>query len=102
AHDAAIERRRGVDNRRQAAEMTIEPLLKFHSETVITCQDARAAVHQRALHFSRRPENADRKRVEIFPRPGAIRPSRKFAEKRTRAVVRRVSMTVDGTRAEAE
>jgi len=33
AHDAVLDR--GVDNRTQAASMTIEPLLKFHSETAI-------------------------------------------------------------------
>jgi hypothetical protein len=60
------------------------------------CQDARPAMRQGTLHFSRRPENAIVNVYKFSHGLGAIRPSRKFARKRTRAIVERVSMKVDG------
>jgi hypothetical protein len=49
----------------------------------IVCQDERPVVRQLAFTFSGGRNAMDRKRVEIFPRLGAIRLSPKFAQKRT-------------------
>ena len=44
AHDAALDRQRRVDNRKQAAKVTIEPSLKINSQAGIALKKGQQAL----------------------------------------------------------